>query len=183
MAMAEEQADLKKQLTRPGAVFLDVGTGSAWLAIEACRVWPQLSVVGLDIWQPALDLAARNVAAQGLTDRIQLRLQDVAKLDASDKGTITVAWLPTMFIPGPALQTVLLSIRTALQTDGWLIVGSFLVPSDPLGAALTAVRTIKSGGRLWSDVQLEAELTQAGYGSAQHVSHQMTRLTFVRRDP
>ena len=183
-SVAEEQSELKKLLHRPGGgVFLDVGVGSAWLAIEACRVWPDVSVVGLDVWQPALDIATHNVEAQGLTDRIQLRLQDVAETRPSDAGTVTIAWLPTMFIPEANLQAALLSIRAALHTGGWLILGSFLLPADAFGGAMTRLRTIKSGGRMWSDVELEAELTKTGYGHVRHALYESTRLTFVQRDP
>jgi len=181
--VAESRPELKALLQRPGAVFLDVGVGSAWLAIQACRVWPQVSVIGFDIWQPALDIAARNVEEQRLSDRIELRLQDVTETKKSDEGMATVAWLPTMFIPESRLQAALLSLRAALQPDGWLVVGRYMVPSDDFGVAMTSLRTITSGGRWWSDQELEAELRKAGYGEVSHVVYNITQLTIVRRSP
>jgi cyclopropane fatty-acyl-phospholipid synthase-like methyltransferase len=53
--------------------FLDIGTGVGWLAIEAAKTWPGMRVVGLDIWEPSLQLAATNISAEGLTDRVTLR--------------------------------------------------------------------------------------------------------------
>jgi SAM-dependent methyltransferase len=57
--------------------FLDIGTGVGWLAIEAAKLWPGMQVVGLDTWEPSLRLAAANIAAEGLNDRVTLRRQSV----------------------------------------------------------------------------------------------------------
>ena len=43
--------------------ILDVGTGVGWLAVALARAYPQARVLGIDIFPPALDLAAANVAA------------------------------------------------------------------------------------------------------------------------
>jgi hypothetical protein len=34
--------------------FLDVGTGVGQLVMAAARVWPQASIVGVDVWEPSL---------------------------------------------------------------------------------------------------------------------------------
>ena len=60
--LAAQRRDLDEALHRPGA-FLDVGTGAGWLAIDAARAWPAPGVVGLDSWEPALDLARKNLAS------------------------------------------------------------------------------------------------------------------------
>ena len=75
-------------LERPGT-FLDVGTGVGRLAIEAARTWPALRVVGIDIWQPALTAARRNVADARLEDRVEVRSQNM--LDLSDRASFTLA--------------------------------------------------------------------------------------------
>ena len=76
-AASADRPELKAALWREGGAFLDVGTGAAWLAIEAARVWPALRVVGIDIHEPALALARKNVAELGLEARVELRRQDV----------------------------------------------------------------------------------------------------------
>jgi hypothetical protein len=53
--------------------FLDVGTGVGLLAIAAARTWPAAAVTGIDIWEPSLEIAAGNIKAAGLTDRVTVR--------------------------------------------------------------------------------------------------------------
>ena len=93
-AAAAARPQLAAVLDHPGA-FLDVGTGVGRLAIEAARTWPALRVVGIDIWQPALTAARRNVADAGLEGRIEVRSQNV--LDLSDQASFTLAWVPVPF--------------------------------------------------------------------------------------
>jgi hypothetical protein len=45
--LAAKRPDIGITLQQPG-VFLDIGTGVGWLAIEAARTWPSLRVVGID---------------------------------------------------------------------------------------------------------------------------------------
>ena len=45
--------------------FLDVGTGVGLLAVSAASVWPSTTVVGIDIWNPSLERAARTSRARG----------------------------------------------------------------------------------------------------------------------
>lgn len=51
---------------------LDLCTGGGSLAILSAYAFPNAEITGIDLSQPALDLAAENVADHGLTDRIRL---------------------------------------------------------------------------------------------------------------
>lgn len=53
----------------------------ASMAVEFCRTFPQLRVVGLDVFPRVLALAHSVVAQESMTDRIELRHQDVATLE------------------------------------------------------------------------------------------------------
>jgi methylase of polypeptide subunit release factors len=72
---------LAEALARPGARMLDVGTGVAAMAVAYAELFPELTVVGLDVLPRALALAAATVAASGVADRVVLREQDVTTLD------------------------------------------------------------------------------------------------------
>lgn len=69
-----------ERLRAPTASFLDVGSGVGALAIELCRIWPHLRVVGLVPQAVPLAEGQRNVAAAGPGDRIELRAQRVEQM-------------------------------------------------------------------------------------------------------
>jgi SAM-dependent methyltransferase len=93
--IAMDRPDIDFALRQSGS-FLDVGTGVGWLAIEAARTWPALRVVGIDLWEPALRLARKNLTWSGVGDRVELRLQSVEQLD--DEAVFSLAWFPGPFI-------------------------------------------------------------------------------------
>jgi SAM-dependent methyltransferase len=135
-AAAPELADVRS--------FLDVGSGIGLLAIAAAGVWPQATVVGIDVWVPSLEAAAANVRAAGLGDRITLRDQNVATLD--DTGAYDCAWLPTFFVTEPVLEAAMPRLCRALRPGGWLVLGRMAPPPDPLARAVSTLRTIRGGG-------------------------------------
>jgi 2-polyprenyl-3-methyl-5-hydroxy-6-metoxy-1,4-benzoquinol methylase len=151
---------LAEALARPGATLLDVGTGTGWLAIALAQAYPHLHVTGIDLFEPALDLAQVNRADAGLTDRIELRLQDAAALD--ETGAYDVVWLPMPFLRRDAVPEVLRAACRALRPGGWLLPGTFAGGPDRLGQLLTDLRTVRSGGHPWQPAELLDLLRDAG---------------------
>jgi hypothetical protein len=128
--------------------MLDVGVGVAAMAVEYCRTFPTLRVVGLDVLPRALELARRLVDEAGLADRIELRNLDVASLD--DDSAYALAWLPAPFVPRRALNAGLPRIVKALVPGGWLMI--------PHGKFQTTVY----GGTALDDEEAEALLRGVG---------------------
>jgi SAM-dependent methyltransferase len=155
--------DLRARLTAPGAALLDVGVGTAQFSIALCRRLPEIGVVGIDPWRPAFERATANVAAAGMSDRIQLRLQAVEEV--TDEEAFDLIWIPLSFIPGAAFEAALPRLADALRPAGYLMVGRF-AGQDPLASALSDLRTVRSGGRLYSDVLLRDRLAAAGLTDA-----------------
>jgi ubiquinone/menaquinone biosynthesis C-methylase UbiE len=159
-AMAGQRPELSATLRRPG-VFLDVGTGVGWLAIEAARSWPALRVVGIDPWEPALTLAHKNLAQSGVAERVELRPQRVEQL--GEEALFTLAWLPGPFIAVDIADRALERVHRALVRGGWLIFGINPPPPGPLAEALTSLRIVRSGGYPWKSKEVEEKLQAHGF--------------------
>ena len=166
-AAAAGRADLASKLQQPGT-FLDVGAGAGWLAIEAAQSWPALHVVGVDSWQPSLDLACKNLAQSSLAGRVKFRLQRIEEL--TDEAVFALAWLPAPFIDEKAMVIALERVKQALKPGGWLIVGLYPLPADELGQMLTKLRIVRSGGHPWMATEIEERLRALGFESIETFS-------------
>ena len=143
--------------------LLDVGVGVGWLAVSATKVWPNASVVGIDVWEPALERARANVHDAGLDARITLRNQDVTALD--DVDAYDCVWVPTFFIPEKVLITALPKFARALRTGGWIVLGRFEPPPNPLAKATSALETTRNGGTILDVEHATDLLRDAGFTS------------------
>ncbi|MDY0978335.1 methyltransferase domain-containing protein [Massilia sp. CFBP9012] len=142
-------------------VFLDVGTGVGGVALRAAQTCPDLDIDAIDIWEPALRLAAENVAASAHGGRIRLRRLDVTALDPGPR--YTLAWLPTMFMTLPVLEQAIDRIAAASCSGSWLVAPLYTRPDDPFMAVMSSLRTLRSGGEVTQAVELEALLRARGY--------------------
>ena len=143
-----------------GARMLDVGTGVAAMAVAYAELFPQLTVVGIDVMPRVLALAEQTVAASSASDRIILRRQDVASLDEPE--TYALAWLPAPFIPDSALEAGVRRLVEALLPGGWLMLGHGKYGGSALNDAVGRFKTIAYGGTALDDGQAETMLRSAG---------------------
>jgi protein-L-isoaspartate O-methyltransferase len=144
----------------PVESFLDVGTGVGWLAISAANVWPQAKVVGLDIWDTSIERARAHVEESGLSNRVEIRKQDVTALD--EKDTYDGVWLPTFFFSADLLRTALTRVLEALKPSGWIVLGRYMPLPDPLAQAASDLRTVRGGGEPLAVDRTVELLSQAG---------------------
>lgn len=155
-------------LTSPGARILDVGTGVAGIATAFCRLVPEATVVGIDPWPPALELARRNVADAGLESRISLvetTIQDFADEDGFD-----LAWLPSFFIPESALDDAVRRIHELLRQEGRVVVPVTLADeSDGLAAATDDLMAVRSGGSVIDTGSAVGLLERAGFDDVHEI--------------
>jgi hypothetical protein len=124
--------------------FLDVGTGVGLLAVAATNVWPRSSVVGIDRWDTSLDHARAHVDQFKLSERITLREQDL--VDVDDVDAYDCIWVPTFFMSEDALAKSLPGLVRATRPGGWIALGRFQPPPDPLAEATNTLQTIRDGG-------------------------------------
>lgn len=169
-AFRAAEADLPglgTMLGRAGARFLDVGTGTGWLAIATAHAYPLAQVVGIDVFGTALALARQNVEAAGLGDRIDLREQDASTLD--EPHGYDAIWLPLPFLPVAVVPASATAAARALRPGGWVLAGTFAGPGDRLASLLTDLRTMRSGGHPWTGDELVGLLDAAGLVDAHEV--------------
>lgn len=159
-AHAENDPSLAERLTGSHR-FLDVGSGTGWISLSMAERWPNISVDGIDIHGPALEIAAANLSDAGLQQRVSFSRLDVAKLDKTDH--YAVAFIPFIFIPEAVLNVALPALRRALQAGGWLFVATYRTANDPLQQALIDLQTTLSGGRCWSEDDVSRTLSDHGF--------------------
>ncbi|MGN6791583.1 MAG: SAM-dependent methyltransferase [Streptosporangiaceae bacterium] len=152
LAAAPELGDIRS--------FLDVGTGVGLLAIAAARTWPMATVTGIDVWDAALRIAAANIEAAGLGDRVVIRRQDVTDVDESE--TYDCVWLPTFFVTETVLDAAMPCLVRSLRRGGWLVLGRMAPPPDPLADATSRLRTIRGGGADFDGKRLASALEASG---------------------
>lgn len=159
---------LADRLATPGSRFLDVGTGTGWLAIATARTFPNTHVVGIDIFEPALTLARRNVAQEGMDARVELRLQDATQLD--EHHSYDAIWLPLPFMPRAVVADAVAAAAGALRVGGWLLPGTFAAGPERLASLLVDLRILRSGGHPWDSAELLSILSDAGLSDAHQVA-------------
>ncbi len=152
---------LEKRLASQDGAFLDVGVGVAGLAIAVARLWPSLSVVGVDPWLPSLVLARENVGQAGLTKRIELREQTAEGLP--DTNAFDLAWIPSLFVPEKAIPTACERIHRALRPGGWLLFAMPNPGSEPVTASIVRLRTLLWGGAASTPGEVETLLSRIGF--------------------
>lgn len=151
---------LAERLDRPGARMLDVGVGVAAQATAFAEVFAQLTVIGIDVFPRALELAARTVAASAVADRVVLLQQDVATL--TDDTCYDLAFIPAPFVPAAAMSTGLPNVARALKPGGWLCLGHGKFGGTPLQDALTQLKTSAYGGTALTNDSAQALCAAAG---------------------
>jgi SAM-dependent methyltransferase len=158
-AIAPQLGDLSARLARPGARFLDIGTGVGALAIAACRTFPELHVVGVDAYDVPLALARDNVERAGLRDRLELRKLPIEEL--RDEATYACAWLPAFFIAPKTLPAAIARVAASLEPGGWLLMG-VLGAGDPKQRAVAELVGDAWGGPTPPIAAAEQLLRDAG---------------------
>jgi SAM-dependent methyltransferase len=150
-----------ERLEAPTASLLDVGSGVGALAIELCRIWPRLRVVGLEPQAVPLAEGQRNVAAAGLGDRIALRAQRVEELTEHD--AFDLVWLPQVFLPAEAFGPALQAVRAALRPGGWTILLAIGAPGSTPRAALGRLINVLWGEEARPIEEVERAAIAAGF--------------------
>jgi len=172
---------MRERLTADSGRFLDVGVGVGVIAIEMCRVYPALRVVGLEPSEAPRREARRNVAAAGLSDRIEVRKQGVEAL--RDVEQFDLAYLPQVFLADDVFLQGLRTVWRALRKGGWVTLPTISSPGDELRPALARLRNTLWGGGARVAEEVAQAITEAGFTDVQVRALGGTRHAVMGRRP
>jgi demethylmenaquinone methyltransferase / 2-methoxy-6-polyprenyl-1,4-benzoquinol methylase len=111
--------------------ILDVATGTADMAILACRMIPNVKIAGIDISQNMLDLGQKKIEKEGLDSRIHLQRGDSETINYGENtfDAVMVAFGVRNF---ENLEKGLAEMLRVLKPGGRLVVLEFSQPRRKL---------------------------------------------------
>jgi ubiquinone/menaquinone biosynthesis C-methylase UbiE len=147
-----------------GGTVLDAGCGSGRLAVEIARRRPDLRVHGIDLERGMVEVATRHAEREGLTDRVEFTVADLADLPLPDDSVDLVVSTASMH-HWTDVGAVVASLGRVLGPDGQLWIydlrpvssGSLRAASSGLGRRVdrTLVRTGWFPAALYQRLALE----------------------------
>jgi demethylmenaquinone methyltransferase / 2-methoxy-6-polyprenyl-1,4-benzoquinol methylase len=147
-----------KIVPHPGAVVLDVASGTAGVAIQLARRTPA-RVVGVDLTEQMLRTGRSNVTRAGLSDRIRLVTGQAERLPFPDASfdSLTFTYL-LRYVDDP--QATLTELARVVKPGGTMASLEFCVPPSPAWRAawwmytrtLLPLGGLATGGREWFEV-------------------------------
>ncbi len=105
----------------PPARIADIGVGGGWSSIAIARAHPKVTVDGFDLDPASVEIATRNVAESGLSDRVRIQLRDASDPGLAGQYDVAVAFscIHDMSDPVAALR----SMRRLTGEDGIVLIG------------------------------------------------------------
>ena len=170
---------LPERLDRPGAAFLDVGTGAGGIVIAMCRAHEGLHAVGLDISAVAVTAARGQIAEAGLGSRAKIREQSVAAIE--DVDAFDLLWVPQLFLPEPVLAQALPRLQRAARPGAGLLMPILTNSHTGVRGAATDLRNLMTGGGTLSPKAAGAMLHAAGFSGVESVDLPVGTVMVARR--
>ncbi|MCB1341519.1 MAG: class I SAM-dependent methyltransferase [Pseudooceanicola sp.] len=163
-AQAAKKAHIAAKLRiEPGMRVLDIGCGWGGMAITLARDWGA-RVVGVTLSENQLDLARQRVAAAGLTDRIDLRLQDYRLLDEPFDRIVSVGMLEHVGLP--QYDTYFAKVADLLHPDGIALIHTIARTGRPMAQSPWINKYIFPGGYVPSLSELAPAIEASGLWNA-----------------
>lgn len=129
---------LEKLSAQPGEKILEVGFGTGHCLVALAKaVGPSGQVTGLDISDGMLAIARERLEGAGLSDRVDLRLGDAAKLDFVQPDSLDGVFMSFTLelFDNPEIPAVLKECHRILKPGGRLAAVS-MTKTDPPGIAV-----------------------------------------------
>ncbi len=160
-------------LTRATSL-IDLGGGPGTYAIAFARANPQLRVTVLDA-PYALEVAAENVAAAGLDERIQLTEGDFLTDDIGRGYDVAYGSHIIHSYRERENRELMGKIRRALAPGGRVVLHDFFLDdsrTEPAWAALFSLNMLvnSDGGRSYSASEVRGWIEDAGFGDCEQIT-------------
>jgi SAM-dependent methyltransferase len=130
-------ADIHERLQAdPPARVADVACGGGVSSIAIARAYPKVTVEGIDLDGPSIELAERNLAGSGVEDRVRFQCRDAADAELEGRFDLVTIFeaLHDMSYPVDVLR----ALRGLLAPGGSVVVcdertsETFTAPAEPL---------------------------------------------------
>jgi len=176
-----------RDVWRAGARHAEFGCGAGRDLIRVAAMYPAVAVVGYDLLPHVLEHARRLAADCGVSDRVELRCEDVLAAQVEDAFE-TIVW-SHMFFSGPDRVAAVASILRALKPGGYLIMPFMAdLPAVDAVQPTTSVRTqllIAVAYRRWNiqwpqGDELQAEMEGYGFIHLHTIPHPRTPFMVMR---
>lgn len=190
--------DVVARLEAGNARVADIGCGCGWSSIAFGRSYPDVSVDGYDLDAASIAVAARNAAAEGLTERVRFEVRNAADAPAGTYDLVCCfEALHDMAHPVEALG----AMRSMLAPGGTVFIvderaADEMTPDDPdpmqrLMYAASVLHCLPVGrseddsaatGTLMRTTTLEGYASEAGFASVEvlPIEHDMFRFYRLR---
>lgn len=161
-----------------GARVLDVGCGGGWALVEFAKAFPKVRCLGVDMEPYSIELARRLIAAEGLGDRCEARVQVAERLAEDGAFDVVTSFLVVHEIPPAVKAEAFRAMARALAPGGSLVVFDEVYPEtdDALRsmparfAALAQWYELTWGNRVDTRTDLLALIGAAGMRLAEEQS-------------
>ena len=148
MTLEAAQAAKKKHiaaklLLKPGMRVLDIGCGWGGMALTLARDYGA-RVVGVTLSDEQYRMARTRVAAAGLSDRIDIRLQDYREVEGQFDRIVSVGMFE--HVGAPQFRTYFNKVREMLTADGIALIHTIGSSAPPRATSPWVRRHIFPGG-------------------------------------
>ena len=110
---------------------MDLATGTGDLAIKMAKRMPKTSIMGVDLSENMLTVAAEKVRRLGLDDHIALYQGDAENLDVAD-GVLDVVTIAFGIRNFGSVEVGLKEIMRGLRSGGHVVILEFSTPRNPI---------------------------------------------------
>ncbi len=127
---AEEVAKIIEDIDLSGKEVLDIGVGIAGPACLLVTNHGAKNLTGIDVEEPVLGKAQATVTAQGLKDKIKLKLVKPGPLPFDD-ATFDVVFSKDSIIHIPDKRELFKEIYRVLRPGGWVVMSDWYCSDEP----------------------------------------------------